>query len=347
MKKYLLLTAVSSLLLASCNSEMDSVVSGSESGLQTRSMMSENADFQIINYGGENCVQFKNDSTYRAMLMRMQNMSESEILLSFSGAGFVSQEQLMNQADQEQEAIVDNYEKDLNQPFPYQQIAAFKQKYNDVFMFNPHDSTDFIAYYRVENPLHRAFVNRKGIFLVGNEEVHSPMYTTEEYFGSEIMPLRDNVTTDEATTTNRAESQFQIPDGDFVKVRAIPQFVANEKISGKNYKVVGFDLLSQKRKALWKKHHARISLKVNAKGSGEGFAMFNKAMNRFEDQNGKDIMLYADVYDKLNASDGAAAGHVGENINKSPRFEFTGRMEIWSNEIPEDHKGTSKINLSE
>lgn len=51
----------------------------------------------------------------------------------------------MQEADQEQELIVDNYEKDLSQPWPAHQIKEFKQKYDDVFMFEPYDSTDFIA----------------------------------------------------------------------------------------------------------------------------------------------------------------------------------------------------------
>ena len=44
-------------------------------------------------------------------------------------------------------------------------------------------------------------------------------------------------------------------------------------------------------------------------------------------------------------------GHVGENPRNSvtivtpPRFEFSGRMEIWSDEMPESNKGTAKISL--
>ena len=30
-----------------------------------------------------------------------------------------------------------------------------------------------------------------------------------------------------------------------------------------------------------------------------------------------------------------------------PRFEFSGRMEIWSDEMPESNKGTAKISLKE
>ena len=60
-------------------------------------------------------------------------MSEEEINNIFSGVGFVSQWQLMQEADQEQELIVDNYEKDLSQPWPAHQIKEFKQ---NMMMFS-------------------------------------------------------------------------------------------------------------------------------------------------------------------------------------------------------------------
>ena len=54
-------------------------------------------------------------------------MSEEEINNIFSGVGFVSQWQLMQEADQEQELIVDNYEKDLSQQKPLFVILSFQQ----------------------------------------------------------------------------------------------------------------------------------------------------------------------------------------------------------------------------
>ena len=103
-------------------------------------------------------------------------MSEEEINNIFSGVGFVSQWQLMQEADQEQELIVDNYEKDLSQPWPAHQIKEFKQKYDDVFMFEPYDSTDFIAHYKLKGSTYSSFVNRRGVFLIGDSVAHAPVY---------------------------------------------------------------------------------------------------------------------------------------------------------------------------
>ena len=73
-----------------------------------------------------------------------------------------------------------------------------------------------------------------------------------------------------------------------------------------------------------------------------------------QNKNGVTILLHTDVYNKLLAKDqGGMLGHVGENPRNSvtivtpPRFEFSGRMEIWSDEMPESNKGTAKISLKE
>ena len=74
----------------------------------------------------------------------------------------------------------------------------------------------------------------------------------------------------------------------------------------------------------------------------------------YQNKNGVTILLHTDVYIKLLAKDqGGMLGHVGENPRNSvtivtpPRFEFSGRMEIWSDEMPESNKGTAKISLKE
>ena len=159
------------------------------------------------------------------MLWEMNDMSEEERNNIFSGAGFVSQWQLMQEADQEQELIVDNYEKDLSQPWPAHQIKEFKQKYDDVFMFEPYDSTDFIAHYKLKGSTYSSFVNRRGVFLIGDSVAHAPVYKAlEEYFGSGISLYGNNEATNEKNDINLAESKYQIPGGDYVKVRAIPRF---------------------------------------------------------------------------------------------------------------------------
>ena len=109
-----------------------------------------------------------------------------------------------------------------------------------------------------------------------------------------------------------------------------------------------------KKKVLWKKHRTMIILRLTASGSGSGFEVYNVSIKNYQNKNGVTILLHTDVYNKLLAKDqGGMLGHVGENPRNSvtivtpPRFEFSGRMEIWSDEMPESNKGTAKISLKE
>ena len=358
MKKYLLLATIGSLFLASCNNEMDTVFSETEGGLQTRSMESGNMDFQIVNYEGESCVQFRNDSTYNAVLMKMQEMSESEIHLMFSGAGFVSQKQLMAQADQEQESIVDEYEKDPSQPFPYQQIEAFKQKYNDVFMFEPYDSTDFIVHYKLQLPAYSAYVNRDGFFLIGDSVVRPAVYTDlTEYFGNGITLYADEERSDKDNgDTNTAYAQIKPADSDrkkkLVKIKVTIKFGEELKFGNPAipYKTIYLDYLSQKKKILWKKHGATIFLRLNVSGSGEHGAEayiiqfgYQKAQMPFT----VSAQIYDEEFDKFWGRVGEQAPKPAPFVGPFPRFSLSGDMEIWSNEIPEDKGGSAKVNLLE
>lgn len=317
-KKTVLLASACTLLMISCSNDAELINVAETTGLQTKAFVGE-ADFQIVDYAGDKCIQFKNDSVFNAMLWEMNDMSEEERNNIFSGAGFVSQWQLMQEADQEQELIVDNYEKDLSQPWPAHQIKEFKQKYDDVFMFEPYDSTDFIAHYKLKGSTYSSFVNRRGVFLIGDSVAHALVYKAlEEYFGSGI------------------------------------SLIELQTIENKNYLSLGFDYLSQKKKVLWKKHRTMIILRLTASGSGSGFEVYNVSIKNYQNKNGVTILLHTDVYNKLLAKDqGGMLGHVGENPRNSvtivtpPRFEFSGRMEIWSDEMPESNKGTAKISLKE
>ena len=121
-------------------------------------------------------------------------------------------------------------------------------------MFEPYDSTDFIAHYKLKGSTYSSFVNRRGVFLIGDSVAHAPVYKAlEEYFGSGISLYGNNEATNEKNDINLAESKYQIPGGDYVKVRAIPRFIELQTIENKNYLSLGFDYLSQKKKVLWKK----------------------------------------------------------------------------------------------
>ena len=80
------------------------------------------------------------------------------------------------------------------------------------------------------------------------------------------------MSTSEATSTNKAEVKYTKSDGTFVKVRAMPALEDGTMwIAGKEYKKVKCELLSQRKKVLWKRHHASVHFRYQLKGSGLGF----------------------------------------------------------------------------
>ena len=194
MKNVLLATIASSFFMFSCTEDLENTIQPSESGkLQTRSLIEEG--FQVIDYNGEGCIRFDNDSIFKEIVSEITYASSSEKRSMFSKLGFISQMDIMEN---------------------------FKQKYADVFLFNPYDSTDFIPNYKTS--MYRYFTNRQGIFFIGDSLINVPQYTPEEVFGSPVMALGSNEHTDD-TSINKAETKYQIPGGDYVKVRIIPEFV--------------------------------------------------------------------------------------------------------------------------
>ena len=359
MRKAFLGVAACALLMTSCSNESDLLnVGATISGLMTRAVANDE-DFQIVNYDGEPCVQFKNDSAYKAVLDKIANLSNDEMISFFSRDGFISQKQLMKEADQEQEQIVDNYEKDPSQPFPHKQIRAFKQKYNDVFMFEPYDSTNFIAHYKLKELQYSAFTGKDGTFLIGDSVIYAPVYNSpEEYFGSGIVLYADEERSDEKYDTNTAYAQIKPADADkskrLVKIRAKWYFSGEKIVIDRinnvdreyKYQEIKIDFLSQKKKILWKKHRATIYVRLTATGSGPNGLEVIYADAGIQKPS-MPFLIEANVYDEWTMR----YGRVGENepgsiMQPVPyRYTLNGRMEIWSNEIPEAKKGTAKLDL--
>lgn len=321
MKELLFSAAVCSLFMISCNNEMESDLSKVDGKITTKAFVND-ADFQIVNYKGEDCFQFRNDSVYKKTIAKLLEMTDEETATFFSKLNFVSQQKLMEKAEKEQEAIVDAYEKDLAQPWPSQQIKEFKQKYEDVFMFNPYDSTDFIPNYKTS--MYNSIVNSQGIFLIGDSVINVPQYTSEYIFGSPIMTVGSNGSTD-YTSINKAEIKYNIPGGDYVKARVLIKFVGfNYDNLNRESRVFGFELLSQKKKVLWKKHHADLYLTYKL----EGRQYIAPSTVTFS-ENG----LKIHVYGKIDA-DKFPVNHVSQNSGSGSRYGLGGTLEVTTNEIP-------------
>lgn len=84
-KKTVLLASACTLLMISCSNDSELINVAETTGLQTKAFVGE-ADFQIVDYAGDKCIQFKNDSVFNAMLWEMNDMSEEEIY--FLGSWF-------------------------------------------------------------------------------------------------------------------------------------------------------------------------------------------------------------------------------------------------------------------
>lgn len=210
-------------------------------------------------------------------------------------------------------------------------------------MFEPYDSTDFIAHYKLKGSTYSPFVNRQGLFLIGDSVVHTPVYESlEEYFGSGISLYGDDMSTSEATSTNKAEVKYTKSDGTFVKVRAMPSVASGTKwVAGKEYKQLNCQLLSQRKRALWKRHHASVSFRYQLSGSGLGFGASDPQDTYFISHNNQILLNVVDPFGK----EDYRLGIYGRNErygNGVPMWSLTGRMEIWSDEIPESKKEHQK-----
>ena len=202
-------------------------------------------------------------------------------------------------------------------------------------------------------------LNNKGLYYVrvSREPVPIIYNSPEEYFGSGITLYSDRDISDERYDTNSAYTQMKPADADkskrLVKVRANWYFSGELKYTDKTtqkvtkYQEIKIDYLSQKKKILWKKHGATIYLRFTATGSGpDGLQILYSDLGLQKPS--MPFTLITDVYDERTMR----LGQVGENPEGSImqprdyRYSLQGRMEIWSNEIPEDHKGTAKIDLT-
>ena len=197
-------------------------------------------------------------------------------------------------------------------------------------MFNPYDSTDFIPNYKVIS-FSKVFTGRSGIFLIGDSVVYAPTRTEEDVFGSPITTYGDTEATD-WDSENHAESKYQIPDGDYVKVRAKPAKLSFRYEGGYEYIEVGMELISQKKKSMfWRAHNSDIHLVYDLKTPlGDGFW----ATDRIEH-----------VYDKLTDEQFRLGFAMLNKIGAGTVNYLTGPLEIWSNEIPKENRGKSTVRL--
>lgn len=70
-KKTVLLASACTLLMMSCSNDAELIKVAETTGLQTKAFVGE-ADFQIVDYAGDKCIQFKNVFSSRMIPYLMQ-----------------------------------------------------------------------------------------------------------------------------------------------------------------------------------------------------------------------------------------------------------------------------------
>lgn len=140
----------------------------------------------------------------------------------------------------------------------------------------------------------------------------------------------------EYNSMNKAEIKYQIPNGAYVKARVLIQFVGFSYDNlHRESRVFGFELLSQKKKVLWKKHHADLYLTYKLEGR-----QYNAPTTVTFSANGSKIH----VYGKIDAKN-FPVGEVSQNSGSGSRYGVGGTLEVGTNEIP--FKGYTTVALRE
>ena len=104
------------------------------------------------------------------------------------------------------------------------------------------------------------------------------------------------------------------------------------------------DYLSQKKKVLWKKHHATVILTYEIKESSNPFEAYYTTGFKIQTAGRLDTEVY-DKRNDLRVGRFAELAKPSASVAVGPftRYSFNGKMSIWSNEIPEKNKGISKL----
>lgn len=77
-----------------------------------------------------------------------------------------------------------------------------------------------LLHYKLKGYTYSPFVNRQGLFLIGDSVVYTAVYESlEEYFGLGISLYGSNGATTESDM-NCAEIKYQIPGGDYDKSKS-------------------------------------------------------------------------------------------------------------------------------
>ncbi len=151
MKKIYFYVLILSGIFFSCNNENDLSIDNHNS-IQTL----------ISNEGG--ILKFKDQTTFNTILDSLDKMSSNDKILFLTQYNVKTQNIIFNDAENELTNIVNN---SSNKDEFDLQYKVYKEKYNDIFMFNS-DSLFISPYSKLTDKRLAAIVNAKGEYMIGD-----------------------------------------------------------------------------------------------------------------------------------------------------------------------------------
>lgn len=284
-------------------------------------------DIEIIN---GNTLKFKNEKVYAATLNRLINSSQNQKEKFLDSLSFQSQFTSLNLADLELNNIC---ETDNKEAFK-KNYLAFKQKYENVFMFNNLDIYDLSPYSKLINSENELFANEQGIFFIGDSLVKCNEFTSfENYYNSQVSFTKGAST---AFDQNHAWSeQGKRKVGLYISLasdRSIyVQFTAQKK------NMFG-----------WVRYSTEYYAKFNISPAWPHFELFECrdfgfAQDRFVPKNNVDFQISTI---ELGGNTTVKLGRALLNGAPAPISPtVTGKMEVWSRGIDYNNRGLASIYL--
>lgn len=338
MKKVLLSAAIIiSCLFQSCS---DSLIDENLGGvnLQTRSLnLDEDAEVSTIIYNGENMLRFRDMDAYENTIRLLNSKTKEERIAYTNSFQVKTISALLTESDKELDIICESSTIEDFRP-KYEQ---FKNKYKEIFMFNDIDVEDLSAYSKLRNPIDDNIANKYGEFMIGDSLVQSSEFNDFSEFYSANIVTYANETSNPNVDINHAWSHWD--------KRKVGCYLSFSQLDSP-YMGITMRLTAQKKFIFgWKRYSTQYSARFKLKGSREGFSFYETAYygyskERFVNMNDKEFVIHTK---ELDGDFSVLFGRVSYTggVPFIDNYTCTGRMEVWSRGIEEEHKGVANVSL--
>lgn len=306
--------------------------------LQTRSStFDENAEVSTINHNGENMLRFRDMEAYENVLKLLNSKNNEERIAYTNSLQVKTISALLAESDKELDEICESSTIETFRP-KYEQ---FKRKYKDVFMFNDVDSEDLSAYSKLRNPMDDNIANEDGEYMIGDSLVQSSEFNNFSEFYSNNIVTYANETSNPNVDINHAWSHWD--------KRKVGCYLSFSQLDDQNYAGITMRLTAQKKYIFgWKRYSTMYHARFKLKGSGNGFEFYETAYYGFPKERyvNKDNQEFTIHTKELDGNFSVLFGRVSTTGSiMQGYFHCSGKMEVWSRGIEEEHKGVANVQL--